>query len=459
MSSDRRTVLTLIGAAMASGAGCLSGMGWREGDSVFDEYDAPTFPQTDFVTDPTISSAVAADQVRGNIDFSLALLDQLRDGVADDENLFVSPYSVSVALAMTYAGARGETAAEMAAALRYDLEDDDLHAAFGALETELEQRNRDGQEVEQHGAEDSDETDALGYQLSSANAVWAAKEFPFADDYLDLLEAYYEAGDHTVDFAGDPDEAREEINAWVEAQTNDRIEDLLPEELINASTQLVLTNAVYFLAAWEHDFDPDGTEPAPFTGLDGTESEVEMMHQSTQLRYADIGGHQLVELPYANDDTSMVVILPAEGEFESFEASLTADRLAIMLDEATYPVVDLALPKFGIESKFDLRNVLGELGMERAFDGASADFSGMLEDDDSDLSITSVIHETFIEVDEEGTEAAAATAVVMGGDDDGGQPDSVSMTVDRPFLFYIRDQPTETPLFLGRVVNGETFDD
>ncbi|EMA41880.1 serpin family protein [Halobiforma nitratireducens] len=485
METDRRTLVTLTGALLAGAAGCTTdddnddpeagtGSGSEEseagndGGNGFDESDTPEFPRIDPVTDPDLEIDRLAEQVRGNVAFSLDALGQLRDE-QPDENVFFSPYSISVALAMTYAGARGETATEMATALRYELGDggdaDDLHAAFGALEDEFERRNEDGEEVappvweqdedDEDGDEPENEDDDLGFQLSSANAVWPDGTLPLDDEYLELLEAYYGAGEHVVDFTGDPEGAREEINAWVEDRTNDRIEGLLSEGDVDATTRLVLTNAVYFLAAWEHDFDPDATEPGTFTGLDGAQTEVDLMHQRTELRYAEIGGHQLVELPYANEETSMIVVLPAEGEFESFEESLTVDRLTTMLAETARPEVDLTIPKFGVESKFSLVETLEGLGMDRAF-GSGADFSGMVEGDDSGLSIDDVIHQSFVEVDEEGTEAAAATAVVM---DDAGPPDHVEMTVDRPFLFYIRDRPTETPLFVGRVVDGETLQD
>ncbi|ELY90201.1 proteinase inhibitor I4 serpin [Natrialba hulunbeirensis JCM 10989] len=485
--ADRRTMLALSGAFLAGMAGCTGTSPDAEdevenGDSNGTEPDDETgrsnsdidfdgdFPELEFVTDPELEDDLLADQIRSNVAFSLDLLSQLRTD-RPDENLFFSPYSVSVALAMTYAGARGETAAEMRETLRYDLpgsaddwstatESDDttLHAAFGALESEFDRRNEDGEEIEQPrddevGADDDESKDELGFQLSSANAVWAAEDHPFDDAYFDLLEAYYGAGEHLVDFTGSPDEAREEINAWVEAQTNDRIEDLLPEGSVDASTRLVLTNAVYFLAAWKHDFDPANTEPETFTGLAGAETEVEMMHQAAQLRYAEHEGHQLVELPYANEETSMVVILPAEGEFESFEESFSVDVLAAMLDDASRPQVDLAMPKFGIESKVSLVSVMQELGMQRGFT-TSADFSGMVDGETSDLFIGDIIHQSFVEVDEEGTEAAAATAVTMPVS---APPDQVELTVDRPFLFYIRDQPTETPLFLGRVVDGRSL--
>ncbi|WP_436346699.1 serpin family protein [Natronorubrum sp. FCH18a] len=470
MSADRRTVLALAGALLAGAAGCASTTdpddtnGTNDepsDDDPFDGYETPDFPQIEPTTDIDLETGLLAEQVRGNVDFALELLAQLRDG-DPEANLFFSPYSVSVALAMTYAGARGETATEMADALRYELAGEDLHVAFGALEGEFERRNVDGEEVDSGypgDEEDGDaDEDALGFQLSSANATWADEGYPFDDEFLDLLEVYYEAGDHLVDFSGSPEEARQEINEWVEERTNDRIEDLLPEGSIDSLTRLVLTNAVYFLAAWEYDFDPADTEPEPFTSLDGSETDVELMHQREELPYAEIDGHQLVELPYANGDTSMVVVLPADGEFETFEESFDVDRLATMLEETSSPEVDLALPKFGIESTFSLVEVMQDLGMERSFTG-DADFGGMTDGDTNDLYIAEIIHQSFLEVDEEGTEAAAATAVVINETAAPEPSERVEMTVDRPFLFYIRDRPTETPLFVGRVVNGETLQD
>ncbi|TYT63962.1 serpin family protein [Natrialba swarupiae] len=481
MMPDRRSLLALTGALLAGVAGCTSDgngssddtdgdgdadpdgtdSGDADGDDGSFDREAPDFPRIDPVTDPDIEVDALAQQVRGNVAFSLEALAELRADEPDN-NLFFSPYSISVALAMTYAGARGETAEEMADALRYDLEGEELHAAFGALEDEFERRNEDGAEVEtpewtDDGEDDDDEDeDDLGFQLSSANAVWAEQTYPFDDDYLDLLEAYYGAGEHVVDFRDSPEQARQEINEWVESRTNDRIEDLLPEGSIDQATRMVLTNAVYFLAAWEYEFDQAGTEPKPFTSLDGTESEVQMMSQVEEFRYAEVDGHQLVELPYANGETSMIVVCPAEGEFEAFEESFSVDRLAIMLEETRRPEVDLELPKFGIESSFSLVDVMQELGMEQAFVG-SADFTGMVDGDDELLAIDDILHESFVEVDEDGTEAAAATAVVV-EDTAESQTERVEMTVDRPFLFYVRDRPTETPLFVGRVVDGETLE-
>ncbi|WP_137285219.1 serpin family protein [Halorussus salinisoli] len=469
MTLRRRETLALTGALLAGLAGCTGSDdpqttdtttattpgttagepptdGTTETTTSFEDLDAPPFPRIDPVTDPEVSEDLLADQIRGNVGFALDLLAVLRDQ-QDDPNLFVSPYSVSVALAMTYAGARGTTAEEMADALNFVLGRDDLHPAFGSLETEFARRNEDGQEANVRTAPDDDDSDpGPAFEFTTANSVWGQEDYPFREEFLDLLDAYYGAGLNLVDFEGDSEAARERINEWVAEQTDDRIEDLLPQGSIDTMTRLVLTNAIYFSARWQYPFSEESTEPRPFTALGGSTAEVPTMHQSVETQYARIDGHQLVELPYANAETSMVVVLPAEGEFEAFEESLTVDRLAIMLDQTTTALVDLALPKFEVESAFSLVEAMKTLGMTEAFTGA--DFGGMAEG--GDLQVSDIVHQSFVSVDERGTEAAAATAVIM---EESLPPKQVEMTVDRPFLFYIRDRPTETPLFFGRVTD------
>lgn len=459
-SADRRRVLALTGAFLAGVAGCTSaedpadgtndtdenGTNDEDGNG-FDEHEAPPFPRLDLTTDPDVDEELLAEQVRGNAAFALDLLAELREEEPDG-NLFFSPYSVSVALAMTYAGAGGETAEEMAEALRYELENDDLHPAFGALEAEFARRNEDGQEVEEPTG---GESEGPAFEFNTANATWGQEDLEFEEAFLDLLGAYYEAGMRLVDYAGDPEGAREEINEWVAERTEGLIEELLPESSVGESTRLVLTNAIYFYAMWKYPFDEGDTESGTFTALDGEDDEVRMMYQSIEVPYAEIDGHQLVELPYANDDSSMVIVLPAEGEFETFEEEFSVDRLATMLAETATPEVDLTVPKFEIETRFSLVEAMGALGMERAF-GSGADFSGMTED--AGLFVDDILHEAVVDVDELGTEAAAATAVAM---DESAPADHAEMIVDRPFLFYVRDRPTETPLFVGRVVDGETL--
>ncbi|PSP55465.1 serpin family protein [Halobacteriales archaeon QS_1_67_19] len=472
MPIGRRETLALTGAFLAGLAGCTgseeapatrattrettvrrttirdttTGDGTTtEENSDFEDLDAPPFPQIDPVTDPEVPEDALARQIRGNVAFAFDLLEVLREQ-ADEPNLFVSPYSVSVALAMTWAGARGGTEREMADALNFALDQERLHPAFGSLEAEFERRNEDGRAANVRTASD-DEDAGPAFEFTTANAVWGQDGYPFREAFLDLLEAYYGAGLQLVDFEGDPEAARQRINDWVAERTNDRIEDLVPKESIGELTRLVLTNAIYFRARWRHPFDEETTEPRPFRALDGTTTEVATMHQSVETQYAEIGGHQLVELPYANRQTSMVVVLPAEGAFESFERNFSVDRLAVMLDRTEATLVDLALPTFEVESSFSLVEAMRALGMERAFTG-SADFSGMAEG--GGLSISDVVHQSFVAVDELGTEAAAATAVVV---EASAPARRAEMTVDRPFLFYIRDRPTETPLFVGRVTD------
>ncbi|WP_158056233.1 serpin family protein [Halorussus halophilus] len=469
MALRRREALGLTGALLAGLAGCTGSGDDQNSDTPtktmtenndtsedettrktttdteeqdFERIEVPPFPKIDPVTDPELSEDLLADQIRGNVEFTLDLLSVLREDA--DSNLFFSPYSISVALAMTYAGAGSNTEKEMAEALHYVLDQERLHPAFGSLETEFEQRNEDGRETNRTTREGKDPGPA--FEFTTGNAVWGQEEYPFREAYLELLDAYYQAGLNLVDFSGSPEEARTKINEWVAEQTNDRIEDLLPQGSIDQTTKLVLTNAVYFKSRWQHTFDEEDTTPKPFTALDGTTTKVPTMHQSLKTSHAQIDGHQLVELKYANYETSMVVVLPAEGEFESFEQKFTVDRLAIMLEQASQARVDLALPKFEIESEFSLVKTMQELGMEDAFSGA-ADFSGMA-DGGGGLSISDIRHKSFVSVDELGTEAAAATAVAVATS---APPKRVEMTVDRPFLFYIRDRPTETPLFVGRV--------
>ena len=473
MSLRRRETLALTGALLAGLAGCAGSddpsemptQTTRENtddesdettpnetttgateEADFERIDAPPFPEVDPVTDPDVARDLLETQIRGNVAFTLDLLSVLREETnSASQNLFVSPYSVSVALAMTWAGARSNTETEMADALHFELDQQHLHPAFGALAAEFERRNEDGEQANSR-VETTEGRDAgPAFEFTTANAMWGQDDFPFRDDYVELLDAYYQAGLRLVDFGGSPEEAREKINQWVAERTNDRIEDLLPQGSIDQTTRLVLTNAVYFSARWKFPFEEKNTKPKPFTALDGTRRQVPTMHQSIETRYAAIEGHQLVELPYANGDTSMVVILPAEGEFESFEAEFTVDRLAIMLEQSSTALVNLALPKFEIESEFGLVETMRALGMKEAFTGA-ADFGGMAED--ADLAIDDIVHKSFVTVDELGTEAAAATAVVM---NESAPAKQVEMTVDRPFLFYIRDRPTETPLFFGRV--------
>lgn len=388
---------------------------------------------------PAVAPADQQALAAGNTAFGLDLYQTLagRPG-----NLFFSPYSISLALAMTYGGARGQTQAQMADALHFTLPPDLLHPAFNALDQQLAQRAEAGGKG----------SNGKGFRFHIVNDLWGQKDYPFLAEYLDLLAQNYGAGMRPMDFPANPEAARKEINDYIARQTEDRIKDLIPGGAIDADTRLVLTNAIYFNAAWQIQFDGKLTKPAPFTLLDGSQAEVPMMQISGAKNFAYLRGEgfQAVSLPYENNQLSMLVLLPDGGAFQQFEAGLTAAQLDDIRSQLRSELVALKMPRFTFESDFGLVDALQALGKTDAFDPMLADFSGMTGD--RSLYIGDVIHKAFVDVNEAGTEAAAATAVIMElASAPVEQP--VELTVDRPFLFLIVDEPTGTVLFFGRVTN------
>ena len=440
---DRRELLSMSGAlAAATLAGCAGGRDGPPADETPTAAPGET-PASDGSPpsgEPDAAVARLAELSADNTAFALDLHRHLASGTGG--NLFLSPYSISVALAMTFAGARGETRRQMRETLHYAL-GEEVHPAFARMAAELDERaSVEDPDPQAEGAVDA-------FQLSVANALWGREGYPFAEEYLALTEEHYGAGLRRADFAGDPAGERERINAWVADATGDRIEDLLPRDALSPSTVLVLTNAIYFLAGWQFEFDPDETEEATFTALDGSQSTVPMMGQNLRTNYASLPDAEAIELPYVGEEVSMVLILPAAGEFESYEGDLDAERLFGVFEALGDASGDLRLPRFEYETEVQLSTALSELGMPAAFD-SGADFGGMVEGDGGDLWIDEVYHESFVSVDEEGTEAAAATGVVMV---ESAPQGSFDLTFDRPFLYCIRDRPTDAVLFLGRVVD------
>jgi serpin B len=389
------------------------------------------------VASPDVTPSYLADLVGGNSGFAFDLYQFLKEEKGGD-NLFYSPYSISLALAMTYAGARGETEGQMADALRFTLPQESLHSAFNALDLELAGRGE--------GAEGKD---GQGFRLNIANAIWGQTGFQFLPDFLDTLAENYGAGLRLLDFINAPEESRITIHDWVSEQTEGKIEDLIPPGLINELTRLVLTNAIYFNAAWDTPFEPELTEDGAFYTLGGGQVTVPMMRQTESLGYVQGEGYQAVELPYDGRELSMVILLPDAGQFEMFEGSLDAEQVDAILGDVAYRQVALTMPGFEVESDFSLAQTLAALGMADAF-SSDADFSGMTGN--RDLFISDVVHKAFVSVDEAGTEAAAATAVVM--ELLAAAPEQpVEVIVDRPFIFVIRDIETGAILFVGRVVD------
>lgn len=393
-------------------------------------------------TTPDVAAPDLAELVAGNSAFAFDLYQALRE---TDGNLFYSPHSISLALAMTYAGARDDTARQMADTLHFTLPDERLHPAFNALDLSLTTRGA-------AAAGEAETDEPTEFQLHIANAIWGQQGYTFLPAFLDTLAQYYGAGLRLLDFQGAPDDARVTINDWVSEQTEGKITDLIPPGAIDTLTRLVLTNAIYFNAAWVLPFEEEATQDDTFTLLDGSEVTVPMMAQTEQFLYAEGAGYQAVELPY-NNNVAMTIVLPEAGQFAPFEESLDAEQAQAILDALAPADVVLKMPRFDIEAaRFSLKEVLTALGMPDAFVPQVADFSGM--DGTRELFISDVVHQAAITVDEQGTEAAAATAVIVGVTSaEPEPPEFVEMTIDRPFIFLIRDTETGAILFVGRVLN------
>jgi serpin B len=372
-------------------------------------------------------------QAADNTAFAFDLYAQLQ---ATPGNLFFSPYSISSALAMTWAGAATETATGMADALHFSLPADRLHPAFNAIDAALTQRAAEGGTGTHDGP----------FRLDVANALWTQKDLRILPAFLDTLAENYGAGVRQEDFKTAAEPARADINAWVSDQTEGLIPELLAEGSVNGGTRLVLTNAVYFDAAWAHPFSPDRTRDAPFHALDGSTPSVPLLHQLLDTAYAKGDGWEAVELPYSNPALTLTVIVPAPGQFAAVEAKLSADFLGQVVSAETPAEVNLGFPKVDVTTEASLRQPLTALGMGVAFSN-QADLSGI--DGQRDLRISGVIHQATVKMDEAGTRAAAATAVTVGTT--AAHSNTVNLTVDRPFFLVLRDQPTGTVLFLGRV--------
>lgn len=370
--------------------------------------------------------------VQGNSAFALELYAKLR---GEAGNLFLSPYSISSALAMTYAGARGNTAAEMETALHFTLGPEGTHPAFRALQARLEALQAAG-----------------GLQLAIANSLWPQQGYPFLPEYLDFIKSGYGAGITPLDYPGDTEGARQTINRWVEETTRAKIKDLIAPGALDSLTRLVLVNAIYFKGTWASQFKPEQTAPADFFVTPEVPVPVPLMTQTRQYPYAEFKDCQVVKLPYVGGDVSMLVVLPKEKDgLAALEAQLTPARLAEWRAALTERNVRVFLPKFKLTwGTFRLNEPLQALGMLDAFSETRADFSGMDGRPDW-LYIKLVLHKAFVEVNEEGTEAAAATAVVMKVKSMPVPP--MEFRADHPFLFLIQEEQAGAILFMGRVVD------
>lgn len=395
-------------------------------------------PQTprSFASSPGTSAVVDA-----NTAFAIDLYQQLK---TQPGNLFFSPYSISSALAMTYAGARGQTESEMAKVLHFDPGQTNVHSDFRVLTDRINNLQRINR-----------------IKLLTANSLWYQHDYRFTDTFMNLVQRDYHAEVRPVDFAKAPDAAVNDINSWVDQKTDGKIQNVV--QGLDPSTRLVLCNAIYFKGKWEIQFDPGKTKPAPFYVSSNETVTVPMMSIEDSFKTVQIDDPSLglLELPYVGNDLSMVILLPgnvtgAMGEISGMkptslsdlEGKLTPENLRswlAALDRAPWEREPVSIPRFTTAQSFNLTDTLKSMGMPSAF-GDTADFSGM--DGGTNLYISDVFHKAYVEVNEEGTEAAAATTVSVVQ-----AADAFSFTADHPFIFLIRDKGSGTILFLGRIVD------
>jgi len=352
-------------------------------------------------------------------------------------NLFFSPYSISMALGMVYAAARGNTAAQMAKTMHFSPDQPEANKVCGALNAQILAAGQ-----------------KKAMELNVANALWTEKSYPLLKEYLEAIRTDYQGGIRQVDFLHSPESARETINGWVEEQTKDKIKDLLPPGAIDAATRLVLANAIYFKGTWESPFMKELTQELRFTLLDGNEVKVPMMHRTDYFGYADEAGLQVLEIPYKGGELAMIILLPSKDKtLEDFEHSVTRDKLGQWVEKLEMREVVVFVPRFKMTSDIRLRTALTGLGMTHAFSPSQADFSGMTGNN-KDLFIGEGFHKAFVEVNEKGTEATAATGIGMfAGMPQKGPAPSLVFLADHPFLFLIRHKPSNCILFFGRVTN------
>ncbi len=375
-------------------------------------------------TTPMTETAIAEN----NNHFAFDIFNKINTG--KDPNVVISPFSISTALAMTYAGAAGETAEQMAKTLHFHPDQNVFHPSFSNWMKAIEEKGKEGK------------------SLQIANSLWPQEGYHFLESYFQILEQFYSSALYEVDYTGDREAIRQRINQWVMNNTNDLIEDLIKPGVLIEDTRLVLVNAIYFLSQWKIAFDEQGTHTNTFFLSPETRKDVSFMFMKDTLAYYENENLQLLELEYAEGDFSMVIVLPAEGlEANKFMADFDAETFAGLIQSAQKQELEVYLPSFKVRSSFDLEKTMSAMGMPLAFSNL-ADFSRMTGM--KDLKIDKIIHQAYIDVNEEGTEAAASTAVVIIRKSAvvGDQP--TVFRANRPFFYFIKENRNNSILFMGK---------
>jgi serpin B len=441
----KTAIVIIVIACVTTGCGILNQGNSPHSSAAGEGYSAS---QLERETDPNVVPDQLLAVVRANTVFGMAFFNEINK---NEDNLIFSPFSLSLALSMTMAGAETSTEEGILQALSFRLPEPQVHPTFNELLLSIE------------ASELNLPPDVEGQQfdVNIANSIWGQAGLDFKQDFLDTLALNYGAGIFRIDFASEPETARLAINEWISKETEERITDMIPPGSIDPMTRLVLANAIYFNGSWLHPFEENQTEDAPFTLLDGSINTVDMMHLSGEnLRYLQGENFQAIQLPYLSSDFSMLVVVPDIGSYQDVESFLTQisveealprTGLDLVKDEMGFALLDLYMPKFDFESEIKANDALMALGMSEAFTPGQADFSGMTEE--ADLFISDVLHKANITLDESGTEAAAATVVLMRETAMEEPEEPVTLVIDRPFLFFIQHNSSGTVLFMGRVMN------
>jgi serpin B len=365
--------------------------------------------------------------VLSNNEFALDLYRSLNK--SEGENIFYSPYSIFSALAITYEGSREKTAEEIASVLHLP-EEDVLRSGFGALYNQINKEKE--------------------YELNTANALWAQKDYPFLEEYIDVIRQSYGGEVTNLDFVRETEKSRETINEYIEEKTNDRIKDLIPQGILSPLTRMVITNAIYFKGKWKLEFDKEDTRELDFYLTSENSVKTEMMFmkpEEEKFNYLETEEIQVIELPYQGEEVSMFVFLP-KGDIEIIESELNSEKLKEYKEGMIKTEMDgIYLPKFEFDTKYFMKETLISMGIDSAFFYGKADFSRM--DGTKELVVDDVIHQAYVGVDEEGTEAAGATAVIIGLTS--APSNEKIFMADHPFIFIIQENKTESILFIGRV--------
>jgi serpin B len=408
-----------------------------------------------FGSGTTTSNATARNEslLEGNTAFAFDLYSRFKGRPG---NLFFSPFSISTCVAVAYAGARGETETQMGRVLHFNQDQARLHSKFGKLHRQLDEMEKPAVmqiRLGQDGARPS-ALHVPGIQLDIANGLWAQEGHPFCADFLKIATDEYRATVNPADFRSQADAVAREINRWVAEKTDDKIQNILPPGSVNSVTRLVLANAIYFKGAWADPFKNRYTTIKPFHLAGSSQTDAPLMSQTGDFKYAENKDFQIIELPYIGGALSMVILLPRRIDgCDGLENQLTAALLSSSLGRLQRQTVEVYLPRFKLESSFDLNNTLAQMGMPDAFDLSRADFSGM--DGTRQLFISGVFHKAWGEINEEGTEAAAATSkniALLSIEGPSPLPPPV-FRADHPFIFLIREVRSGSLLFLGRLAD------